>query len=64
MTVSISNYKGADFCKAHSVLRRHYDLGRSLTSEEVKAEIDNLIRKHDMGALDDVGGYLYASIFP
>ena len=62
-SISISEYKGADFGKAHRILSQHYDLGRSLTTDEIKAEIDNLIRKHDKGTLDDIGEYLFASIF-
>lgn len=63
MTISINTYKGVDFCKAHYILRKHYDLGRSLTTEEVKAEIDNLIRKHKAMSLDYIGENLYAQIF-
>lgn len=62
-SIAISNYKGADFGHAHNVLRKHYDLGRALTTKEVKAEIDNLIRKHNKGALDYIGEHLYAQIF-
>lgn len=60
---SINTYKGADFCRAANILRKHYDLGRPLTTAEVKAEIDNLIRKHKAMSLDYVGENLYASIF-
>jgi hypothetical protein len=63
MNISISNYKGVDFANAHYVLRKHYDLGRLLTTAEVKAEIDNLIRKHKAMSLDYVGEHLHASIF-
>ncbi len=61
--IAINEYNGVDFCKAHSVLSKHYDLGRSLTTEEVKEEIDNLIRKHSKMTLDDVGEYLYSELF-
>lgn len=60
---SINEYKGADFCRAHSILRKHYDLARPLTTDEVKAEIDNLIRKHKAMSLDYVGEHLYSAIF-
>jgi hypothetical protein len=63
MTISIREYKGVDFGHAHYVLRKHYDLGRPLTTDEVKAEIDNLIRKHNAMSLDYVGEHLHASIF-
>ena len=63
MNISISNYKGVDFANAHYVLRKHYDLGRPLTTDEVKAEINNLIRKHKAMSLDYVGEHLHASIF-
>jgi hypothetical protein len=62
-SISINKHKGADFCRAHYILRRHYDLGRALTTAEVKAEIDNLIRKHKANSLDYVGEYLYSAIF-
>ncbi len=61
--ISISEYRGVDFCKAHSILRLHYDLGRKLTSEEIKSEIDNLIRKAKKQSLDDQSEYLYIRIF-
>jgi len=63
MTISINTYKGVDFSRAHYILRQHYDLGRALSSDEVKAEIDNLIRKHKAMSLDYVGELLHASIF-
>lgn len=63
MSISINSYKGVDFCRAHSILRQHYDIGRALTTEEVKAEIDNLIRKHKAMSLDYVGEHLYSAIF-
>lgn len=63
MSISINSYKGVDFCRAHYILRQHYDLGRALTTDEVKAEIDNLIRKHKAMSLDYVGEYLYSAIF-
>lgn len=63
MSISINRYKGVDFCRASYVLRKHYDLGRPLTTEEVKDEIDNLIRKHKAISLDYVGEHLYSQIF-
>ena len=62
-SISINSYKGVDFCRAANILRKHYDLGRALTTEEIKAEIDNLIRKHKIMSLDYVGENLYAAIF-
>lgn len=59
---SISEYRGVDFARAHYVLRRHYDLGRPLTTDEIKAEVDNLIRRRNRGSLDDIGEYLISEI--
>ena len=63
MGIAISDYRGVDFGRAHYVLKKHYDLGRSLTSAEVKAEIDNLILKKENMSLDYIGENLYSQIF-
>ena len=63
-SISINTYRGVDFSRAHSILRAHYDLGRALTTDEIKAEIDSLIRKHSKRNLDYVGEHLYSRIFP
>jgi hypothetical protein len=62
-SISVNTYKGADFARAHNILRHHYDLGRPLTTNEIKAEIDNLIRKHKKQNLNDTQECLYESIF-
>jgi hypothetical protein len=39
--------------QAQKIIRRHYGLKRHVTATEVRAEIDNLRRKHAAGLLDD-----------
>jgi protein-disulfide isomerase-like protein with CxxC motif len=63
MNITARKHKGVSINHAHTVLRKHYDLGRSLTETEVLAEIDNLVRKHEKKSLDDISGYLYAALF-
>jgi ATP-dependent protease HslVU (ClpYQ) ATPase subunit len=47
---------------AQPIIRRHYQLGRSVTEREAKDEIANLRRKLAKGNLDDMDSHLMASL--
>ncbi len=62
MSISVNTYKGADFSRARYILQHHYDVG-PLSTNEIKGEIDNLIRKAKKQTLDDNGEHLCIQIF-
>jgi hypothetical protein len=47
---------------AAQIIRRHYGLSRSVTSDEVAAEIANLRRKRAAGSLDTRQEHLFAAL--
>ena len=48
--------------QAARIIRNHYNLDRPVTDQELNAEVQSLIRKHDNGSLDDQSERLYIAL--
>jgi len=58
----LPEYKGVRIGQARSVIRKHYGLTRLPSDSEVRAEIDNLLRKRAAMSLDDKASHLAAAL--
>lgn len=58
----LPEYHGVSYTKARKVIKDHYGLARYPSDSEIRAEIDNLLRRKRGMLLDDKTGHLVARL--